>query len=147
MLPPPHALSPLPPSHHPSLHAPKARHGNKLRAMGVDGSLASVRHARHMARAQAHDATHRGGATFCHGDVRTLEGVPDSSFDAAFSAGTLATLATAEEVCAAARALGRVLRPGGRALIASVPKETCAATQATELEAATVCGARCNRMR
>ena len=32
-------------------------------------------------------------------------------------------------MCEAARALGRVLRPGGRALIASVPKETCAVTQ------------------
>ena len=34
--------------------------------------------------------------------MRTLEGVPDDSFDAAFEAGTFATLETAEEVCAAA---------------------------------------------
>merc|ERR1740139_1545949 len=97
--------------------------------MGVDGSLASVRHARHMAHSGPQG---RGATTYCHGDVRSLEGIADDSFDAAFSAGTLATLETAEEVCAAARALGRVLRPGGRALIASVPKETCAVTQDVE---------------
>jgi hypothetical protein len=32
--------------------------------------------------------------------VRTLEGVADDSFDAAFEAGTFATLETADEVCA-----------------------------------------------
>ena len=76
----------------------QARHGNKLRAMGVDGSLASVRHARHTAHGGKHG---KAAATFCHGDVRTLEGVADDSFDAAFEAGTFATLETAEEVCAA----------------------------------------------
>ena len=37
--------------------------------------------------------------------MRTLEGVPDDSFDAAFEAGTFATLETAEEVYAAAMTL------------------------------------------
>ncbi len=37
-----------------------------------------------------------------------------------------------DQVCSAARALGRVLKPGGRALIASIPKETCGVTQDVE---------------
>ena len=40
-----------------------------------------------------------------------------------------------DQVCSAARALGRVLKPGGRALIASIPKETCGVTQVQPLPA------------
>ena len=60
--------------------------------MGMDGSMASVRHARLQARGVG------AASTFCQGDLRTLDGVPDDTFDAAFEAGTLATLDSAEEV-------------------------------------------------
>ena len=42
--------------------------------------------------------------------------------------GTLSQLHSERDVCAAARELGRVVRPGGRAMIISVPKPSCAAT-------------------
>ena len=100
-------------------------HRNKLRAMGVDGALGSVRYARQQAPPKAR-------TTVCHGDVRTLAGIEDDAFDAAYTAGTMALLSQPEEVCAAAKALGRVLKPGGRAVIASVPKDTCAVTQDAE---------------
>ena len=97
------------------------RYHNRLRAFGIDGSKTSIKHARHTCR-----------GTFCVGDVRQLVGVQDNTFDVAFSMGTLSQLTSERDVCSAARELGRVIRPGGRAMIVSVPKASCATTQDSE---------------
>lgn len=97
------------------------RHGNKLRAMGVDGSRESMRYARRTSQ-----------GTFCVGDVRRLVGVADDTFDVAYTMGTLSELSQERDVCSVARELGRVLRPGGRAMIVSVPKPLCAETRDVE---------------
>ena len=93
-------------------------HRGKLHAVGIDGNGASVRYARRTVK-----------GTFCVGDVRELRGIADETFDVAFTAGTLSLLRGEDELCAAARELGRVLKPGARALVVSIPKPTCATTQ------------------
>ena len=96
------------------------RHSHKLRAVGVDGSKASIKYARRTAK---------GSNSFCVGDAKRLAGVADDSFDAAFTMSSLAQLTSEREVCAVARELGRVIRPGGKAMLISVPKSNCAVTQ------------------
>ena len=67
--------------------------------MGIDGNGASVRYARRTVK-----------GSFCVGDVRHLRGVADETFDVAFTVGTLSLLRSEDELCAAARELGRVLK-------------------------------------
>ena len=97
------------------------RYRHKLRAVGVDGSRASIRYAKRTSR-----------GSFCVGDVRRLGGIADDTMDAAFTMGTYSLFTRETDVCAAARELGRVIRPGGRAMIVSVPKPDCAVTQDAE---------------
>ncbi len=97
------------------------RYRNKLRAMGIDGSKASMKYARRTCR-----------GTFCFGDVRRLAGIADESFDVAFTMDVMSQFTSEHDVCAVARELGRVVRPGGRAMIVSVPKASCATTQDAE---------------
>ena len=94
------------------------RYRHRLRAVGVDGSKVSMRYAKRTCR-----------GTFCVGDARSLAGVPDDSFDVAFTMAAPAQLTSERDVCAVAREMGRVIRPGGRAMIVSVPKSDCAVTQ------------------
>ena len=61
-----------------------------------------------------------------------LSGVADESVDLAYTMSAPALLTSEREVCAIARAMGRAIRPGGRAMIVSVPKANCAVTQDEE---------------
>ena len=97
------------------------RHRHKLKAVGVDGSKESIKYARRTCR-----------GSFCVGDVRKLSGVADESFDLAYTLSAPAQLVSQNEVCAIAREMGRVIRPGGRAMLVSVPKADCAVTQDEE---------------
>ena len=97
------------------------RHRNQLRAVGVDGSRTSVTYAQRTCK-----------GSFCVGDVRQLTGVADDSFDIAYTMDALAQLTSERDVCSVAREMGRVIRPGGRAMLVSVPKADCAVTRDEE---------------
>ena len=103
----------------------QGRHKHKLTAVGVDGSRVSIRYARSKAKGSAF-------SSYCVGDVRRLSGASDDSFDVAFTMTSLAQLTSEREVCAVAREMGRVIKPGGRAMLVSVPKSSCAVTQDAE---------------
>lgn len=77
----------------------------------MDGSAASLRHARRTATGR-----------FCRGHLQRLSGFASDSFDAAFALGSMQLLASEAEVCEATRELGRLIRPGARALIATLPE-------------------------
>ena len=104
-----------------SLSILQERHRHKLRAVGVDGSEESIHYARRTAKGASN--------SFCVGDARKLVGVADESFDVAYTMSSLSQLTSEREVCKVAREMGRVIRPGGRAMLVSVPKSNCAVTR------------------
>ena len=57
-----------------------------------------------------------------------LNGFIEDFFDVAFSAGTFGLLSSEDDVCAAAKEMGRLVKPGGKAMIVSVPKANCSST-------------------